>query len=183
VAVTLVVIACYLPYIGVGQGVLGFLLGGYLSEEGFQGGDGFWLVNVVRHAFGDIPGLRAFYMLFAAGVLGALALRMAFTPEASPERRMRGIAMLLMTGLFFLSPNYPWYFLAVVPFIPIGGGAPAWALSIGAVLLNLIYPDYAARFLIWKGVISIAFLVAVLAGTSWRTSWHAPMERALRWTR
>ena len=183
VAVTLVVIACYLPYIGVGQGVLGFLLGGYLSEEGFQGGDGFWLVNAARHAFGDIPGLQALYIFLAASVLGALALRMAFTAEVSPERRMRDIAMLLMTGLFFLSPNYPWYFLAVVPFVPIGGGAPAWALSIGALLLNLIYPDYGARFLIWKGVISIAFLLAVLAGTSWRTSWHAPMERALRWTR
>jgi hypothetical protein len=88
-----------------------------------------------------------------------------------------------MTGLFFLSPNYPWYFLAVVPFIPIGGGAPAWALSIGAVLLYLIYPDYAARFLVWKGVICIAFLVAVLAGTRWNSWWHAPTERALRWTR
>ena len=40
-----------------------------------------------------------------------------------------------MAGLFFLSPNYPWYFLAVVPFIALGrrraglghdaGGAPA----------------------------------------------------------
>jgi alpha-1,6-mannosyltransferase len=183
VAATLVVIACYLPYIGIGQGVLGFLLGGYLSEEGFRGGEGFWLVNAARHVFGDIPGLQALYILFAAGVLGTLALRMEFTPEASPERRMRDIAMLLMSGLFFLSPNYAWYFLVVVPFIPIGGGAPAWALSIGALLLYLLYPDYTARFLIWKGVISIAFLLAVLAGTSWRTSWHAPMERALRWTR
>jgi hypothetical protein len=182
VAVTLIVIACYLPYIGVGQGVLGFL-SGYLSEEGFQGGQGFWLVNVARHVFGDVPGLQTLYIVFAAGVLGAQALRMAFTAEASPERRMRDIAMLLMAGLFFLSPNYPWYFLVVVPFIPIGGGTPAWALSIGALLLYLLYPDYTARFLIWKGVISIAFLLAVLAGTSWRTSWHAPMERALRWTR
>jgi alpha-1,6-mannosyltransferase len=183
VVVTIAMIACYLPYIGVGRGVLGFLLGGYLYEEGFQGGEGFWLVNAVRHVFGNVPGLQALYILLGAGILGSLALRMAFTPEASPERRVRDIAMLLMVGLFFLSPNYPWYFLAVVPFIPIGGGPPAWALSIGALLLNLIYPDYAARFLIWKGVISISFLLAVLAGTRWSAWWHTPMERVLQWTR
>jgi len=86
-------------------------------------------------------------------------------------------------GLFFLSPNYPWYFLVVVPFIPIGGGAPAWALSIGALLLNLLYPDSDARFLLWKGVISISFLLAVLAGTGWSAWWQTPIERVFRWTR
>ena len=183
VVVTIAVIACYLPYIGVGQGVFGFLLGGYLYEEGFQGGEGFWLVHAVRTAFGNIPGLQALYILLAAGILGSFALRMAFRPEVAPERRVRDIAMLLMVGLFFLSPNYPWYFLVVVPFIPIGGGAPAWALSIGALLLNLLYPDYDARFLLWKGVISISFLLAVLAGTGWSAWWQTPMERVLRWTR
>jgi len=68
------------------------------------------------------------------------------------------------------------------------GGVSGLALnleedSIGAVLLNLIYPDYAARFLFWKGVSSIALLVAGLAGTRWNSWWHAPTERALRWTR
>ena len=36
-------------------------------------------------------------------------------------------------------------------------------MSLGAILLYLLYPDYDARFLLWKGVQSIAFLVAVLA--------------------
>ena len=34
-----------------------------------------------------------------------------------------------------MSPNYAWYFLALVPFIPLGAGAPAWALTLGAFLL------------------------------------------------
>lgn len=181
--VALLVVACYLPYAGVGQGVLGFLLNGYLYEEGLQGGQGFWLVHAVRTAFGNIPGLLPLYVALAAGLLGSLALRSAFADERSPERSVRDIAMLLMVGLFFLSPNYPWYFLAVIPFIPIGGGAPAWALSIGAILLNLLYPDYEARFLLWKGVISAAFLITVFAATGRSALSLAPMQGFFRWTR
>ena len=171
-AVLLVIVACYLPYLGVGKGVFGFLLNGYLNEEGLQGGDGFWLVHVARAALGDIPGLVPLYLALAAATLGVLALRAAFARDDTPERRVRDIAMLLMVGLFFLSPNYPWYYLVVAAFIPLGGGAPAWAMSIGAVLLYVLFPDYDARFLIWKGVLTIAFLIAVTA--SWCAPWRAP---------
>ena len=180
VAVMLAIIVCYLPYLSVGKGIFGFLLTGYLHEEGFQGGEGFWLVHAARSAFGDIPGLLPLYLALAAGTLGVLALRAAFARDASPERAVRDIAVLLMAGLFFLSPNYPWYYLVVVPFIPIGGGAPAWALSIGALLLNLLYPDYDARFLIWKGVISVAFLIA-LAATRWPS--FSRTQGLSQWTR
>jgi hypothetical protein len=88
-----------------------------------------------------------------------------------------------MAGLFFLSPNYPWYYLAVVPFIPIGGGAPAWALTIGALLLNLLYPDFGARFLLWKGVISLSFLIAVLASTKGSARLSVSIQRYFRWIR
>src|SRR5262249_1862390 len=172
VAVLLVIAACYLPYLGVGKGVFGFLLNGYLSEEGLQGGDGFWLVHLARTAFGNVPGLVPLYLALAAPTLGALALRAALTPDDTPDPRVRGIPMLLMVGLFFLAPHYPWYYLGVAAFIPVGGGAPAWAMSIGAVLLYLLFPDYDARFLIWKGVLSIAFLIAVAA--SWCAPWRAP---------
>jgi len=181
VAVLLAIAACYLPYLGVGKGVFGFLLNGYLSEEGLRGGDGFWLVHVARGAFGDIPALVPLYLALAAATLGVLALGAAFARDDTPERRVRDIAMLLMAGLFFLSPNYPWYYLVVAAFIPIGGGAPAWALSIGAALLYLLFPDYDEPFLIWKGVVSIAFLIAVAA--TWR-AWSLPrIQELTSWTR
>jgi hypothetical protein len=174
--------ACYLPYIGAGKGVFGFLLTGYLYEEGFQGGEGFWLVHAARTLVGNLPVLLPLYLALAAATLGVLALRASFTTDQSPERMTRDVAALLMAGLFFLSPNYPWYFLVVIPFIPIGGGAPAWALSLGAILLNLLYPDYDARFLLWKGVISGAFLIAVLAAFI-REPLSFQRPEALRWTR
>jgi hypothetical protein len=181
--VALTIVACYLPYIGAGEGVFGFLLNGYLQEEGFRGGDGFWLIHAVRTAFGDVPGLLPLYVALAAATLGFLALRSAFAPEVSPERSAHDVAILIMAGLFFLSPNYPWYYLAVVPFIPIGGGAPAWALTIGALLLNLLYPDFGARFLLWKGVISLSFLIAVLASTKGSARLSVSIQRYFRWIR
>jgi hypothetical protein len=154
-----------------------------MYEEGFQGGEGFWLVHAARAAFGNIPGLLPLYLALAAVTLGFLAWRVAFARDDGPERSVRDVAMLLMAGLFFLSPNYPWYYLVVIPFIPIGGGAPAWALSIGALLLNIVYPDYAARFLIWKGVISVAFLIAVAATITWRAPSFIRTQGLPQWPR
>jgi hypothetical protein len=91
--------------------------------------------------------------------------------------------MLLMVGLFFLTPNYPWYYLVVVALIPIGGGAPAWAMSISAALLYLLYPDYTARFLVWKGVISVAFLIAIAATIPWRAPSFVRIQGLTSWTR
>jgi hypothetical protein len=181
-AVILVVTVCYLPYLGVGTDVLGFLFHGYLMEEGFQSGRGFWLVHLVRSAFGDVPGLLPLYVALAAATLALLARRAAFTADDTPERTTRDIALLLMAGLFFLTPNFAWYYLVIVPFIPLGGGAPAWAMTIGAMLLYLLYPDYDARFLIWKGVINGAFLIALLT-TLQRATSAMRLQGLFQWTR
>jgi alpha-1,6-mannosyltransferase len=180
-AVIAVVTLCYLPYLGVGWGALGFLTSGYLREEGLQGGAGFWLVNLARTLVGDASVLLPLYIALAAAALGALALRIASTADDTPQHTTRNIAVLLMAGLFFLSPNYPWYYLVIVPFIPLGGGAPAWMLSLGALLLYLLYPEYETRFLVWKSVIGVGFLVAVIVTLRPPLSMHLP--GALRWTR
>ena len=90
-----------------------------------------------------MPGLTVAYLLAAAGVMAWLGVRAAWRADRTPETTLRDIAVLLMAGLFFLSPNYAWYFLAVVPFIALGGGAPAWAMTLAAPLLYrpLFLPD------------------------------------------
>ncbi|MEA2937433.1 MAG: alpha,6-mannosyltransferase [Alphaproteobacteria bacterium] len=179
-AVILAVAACYVPYLGAGGRVFGFL-SGYLGEEGLSSGSGFWLVHATRTLVGDVPGLLPAYLALAAATLAGLALRTAFRSEDSPEQRTRDIAVLLMAALFFVSPNYPWYFLVIVPFIPLGGGAPAWVLSLGAFMLYILLPDYDARFLIWKGVLSGAFLVAVIATVIARGPSSIRLQRVLPW--
>ena len=94
---------------------------------------------------------------------------------------IQDIALLLIAGLFFLSPNYPWYFLAIVPFTALGGRshitAPAWALSLASVLLYrpVILPSHD---LAWKTLANLPFVItaasALLRGRSLGRAHGAP---------
>lgn len=160
-AVVATIVLCYLPYLRVGRGVVGFVTpGGYLGEEGFASGQGYWLVALARLALGNLPELTIAYLFAAAGFMAWLGVRAAWRTDRTPETTLRDIAVLLMAGMFALSPNYPWYFLAVVPFVVLGGGAPAWAMTLAAPLLHkpLILPNHD---LAWKTLALLPFVVAV----------------------
>jgi alpha-1,6-mannosyltransferase len=163
VAAILTVMLCYLPYAGAGTSVLGFATtSGYLSEEGLTDGGAYWLVAIARAAAGDLPGLTAAYVIAGFGVLAWLALRATSRANATPHDTLGDIGLLLMAALFILSPNYAWYFLAIVPFIVLGGGAPAWAMTLGAILLYkpAMLPD---NDLAWKTIATLPFVIAVVA--------------------
>jgi alpha-1,6-mannosyltransferase len=161
-AVLLTIGICYLPYLGVGTGVLGYLGSGYLDEEGFEDGDGFWLVHLANAAWGESSGFFVVYLCVALAVLGYLAIRAAWRSDLSPETTTHRIIDLLLAGLFFLSPNYPWYFLVLTPFLSIVGGAPVWTFTIGAFLLyQECWCDDQPDILIWKTVLNVAFLIAI----------------------
>lgn len=151
---------CYLPFADAGTGVLGFATSGYLSEEGFKDGGGYWLVAVVRATVGNLPGLTIGYMLLGLAVMAWLALRALSRAHDTPQDTLLHIGALLMAALFFLSPNYPWYVLAIVPFIALGGGAPAWAMTLAAILLYkpAMLPGHD---LAWKTLANLPFVVAV----------------------
>jgi hypothetical protein len=44
--------------------------------------------------------------------------------------------MLLLLTLLLVSPNYPWYFLLVTPFVALCGSPPSWVVSIAALMLS-----------------------------------------------
>jgi alpha-1,6-mannosyltransferase len=164
------ILVCYLPYLGAGWGMFGFLTG-YVSEEGLATGSGIWLAALTQALLGNVPGLTAVYVAAAAAIMGWLGLRVAFGAQRTPRQSIADIVPLLTAGLFLMSPNYAWYFLALVPFIPLGAGAPTqlpmWALTLGAFLLyRPIYLPH--NELIWKTLATIPFLVA--AAWVWRHS-------------
>jgi alpha-1,6-mannosyltransferase len=182
-AILATVVLCYLPYLGVGRGVLGFVTpGGYLGEEGFANGEGFWLVALARLALGKVPGLTIAYLLAAAGCMAWLSVRAVWRTDPTPETTLQDIALLLMAGMFALSPNYPWYFLIVVPFVVLGGGAPAWAMTLAAPLLYkpIILPNHD---LAWKTLALLPFIAAVAhALLRGRGGQLAQDQGASRWT-
>jgi hypothetical protein len=136
----LVVIAvatlCYLPYLSVGWGVLGFLTKGYLTEEGISAGNDLWLLSVWRLVFGEHRGDVAVYMVLAALVLLFKGLSVARSSHRSIASALADINTLLLLTLLLLSPNYPWYFLVITPFVALCGSLPTWVVSIGALLLS-----------------------------------------------
>jgi hypothetical protein len=176
------VVLCYLPYAGAGRNVLGFVTtAGYLGEEGLTDGSAYWLVALAQVALGSVPGLTTGYMLLAGGVLAWLAARAISHIGTSAQQTLADVAALLTAALFFLSPNYAWYVLAVVPFTVLGGGAPAWAMTLAAILLYrpLWLPE---NDLAWKTLATLPFVVA-LAAAALRGRVPAATERAASWTR
>jgi hypothetical protein len=165
-AVIATIVLCYLPYLGAGKGVLGFLASGYLAEEGLTSGEGIWLTLLLQTLFGKIPGLTAVYVVIAAAIMIWLALRAASRAEPTAHETISDVILLLTAGLVLMSPNYAWYFLALVPFIPLGAGVPAWALTLGAFLLYrpIFLPH---NELVWKTLATLPFVIALVV--VWRT--------------
>ena len=161
---------CYLPYFSAGSSATGFVPQ-YLTEEGLRDGSAFWPVLVLQRFIGDWSGWLPIYLAVALGTLAWLARRAGCRRNPAPKQRIADIALLLMAGLFFISPNYPWYYLVLAPLIPFGGGAPAWVLTVTAPLLYLWWtPVDDPRLLLWKSAINIAFLATVLFGLFARRS-------------
>jgi alpha-1,6-mannosyltransferase len=169
----LVVIAaialCYLPYLSVGWGVLGFLTKGYLTEEGISAGYELWPLSLWRLVFGEHQGDVVGYAVLAALVLVFKAFSVARSSDRTIASSLADVNMLLLIVLLFLSPNYPWYFLVITPFVALCGSPPTWVASIGALLLSeqLDWDFYIPR-MVTKSILFGGLLLA-WALVAWRT--------------
>jgi alpha-1,6-mannosyltransferase len=169
-------VLCYLPYWSGGWGVFGFLPR-YLHDEGLDTGANIWPLAAWRAIAGIWPGDLAIYVAIAALIIAALSLRAAFRQPRSIETSLADINRLLLAALLLLSPNYPWYFLVVTPLVALVGGAPLWALTIGAVLLQeeATWDPY-VPLLIRKSILYGVFFLAC-AFVAWRAHRASPSPR------
>jgi hypothetical protein len=169
----LVVIAavalCYLPYLSAGWGVLGFLTKGYLTEEGISAGYELWPLSLWRLVFGEHQGDVVGYAVLAALALLFKGLSVARTSDRTIASSLSDINMLLLIVLLVLSPNYPWYFLVITPFVALCGSPPTWVVSIGALLLSeqLDWDFYIPR-MVTKSILFGGLLLA-WALVAWKT--------------
>ena len=109
------IIIGYLPFIGVGWRVFGFLPG-YAGEEGFDaGGAGFYLLSLLRH----LPPLAALsgqaYVIGAVALLVALAAVIVLTRD-NIRAPFAAATVLATTFTILVSPHYPWYFAWLIVF-------------------------------------------------------------------
>ena len=134
VAFVVTAIVCYLPYLGVGTGVLGYL-GGYGDEQGYVDGKGFFLIALLHSLGLPAPGGLAF-AIFAGVVLVMLALAIAFRTkprEADPAMFLPFAA----AAVLLMSPHYPWYFAFLLPLLARAPYAPLIYLTLAAFILYL----------------------------------------------
>jgi alpha-1,6-mannosyltransferase len=179
----LVVIAavalCYLPYLSVGWGVLGFVTQGYLTEEGISAGNDLWLLSLWRLVFGEHQGDVVAYAVLAALVLSFKGLSVVRSSHHTIASSLADINMLLLIALLLLSPNYPWYFLVITPFAALCGSPPTWVVSIGALLLSeqLDWDFYIPR-MVTKSILFGGLFLA-WAFMAWRTRMQRTADTGL----
>jgi len=136
VAVVATIALCYVPYLSIGRGVFGFLTTGYLSEESHTDGNVTWPLAAWRWLAGQVPGDYVVYLAISAMIIAGLSILAASRDPKTPRIVITDVARLLMAFLLLLSPHYPWYFLVLTPFVALIGGAPLWAVTLGALLLQ-----------------------------------------------
>lgn len=164
----LVAALLYLPYLSVGSGVLGFLPT-YLGEEKLDTGGGFWLLTLAEAGFGPIGWTMPLYLAAGAVLLAALALAIPFGSDQTPEARLRRLGWLVLACLLVLSPNYPWYYLMLVPFAALFGTAPAWAITTCCfVLYDEIWADAGIGF-IWRESVLNLIVLGTMGATLFAT--------------
>lgn len=105
----------YLPYLGVGRQVLGYLPG-YAQEENLTTGSGFFVLGALDR-FMPLPHAATFaYLAIGLAILAALALAAVFRRNAA----IVAIPLAMITVCvftLFLSPHLAWYFTWIVPFL------------------------------------------------------------------
>ena len=154
--------ALYLPYLSAGAGILGFLPT-YLSEERLDSGAAFWMVDALRWTLGPSVWIAPLYLGAALAILIALALRAGFRKHRPLAASLSDINALLLAFSFLLSPDYPWYFLMVVPFVSLTGSCSGWVLTIGGFALYDVVPwDPQVPFWIRDTAFNLAVLAAML---------------------
>lgn len=136
VAAAAVAVVAYLPFLGAGSAVLGFL-SGYVAEEGLGSGAGFFLLNLLNAAIAPAHVGVFAYLAFAATMLAALGAGVVFS-DLGGDRYTAAAGALAVAFTVLLSPHFAWYFAWIVPFLCFSHSPAALYLSVASLLLYLI---------------------------------------------
>jgi alpha-1,6-mannosyltransferase len=131
------VAVAYLPFLGAGSAVFGFLPG-YVREEGLQSGSGFFLWNLLTSVAPPLGALGVVaYLALAAAILAALAIHL-MRRDKSADRFVAAAMALAVAAMVLISPHYPWYFAWIVPFLCFAPYPSVLYLTAAAPLLYLV---------------------------------------------
>jgi alpha-1,6-mannosyltransferase len=116
VAFVATIVICYLPYLGVGAKVFGFL-NGYTAEEGLRQGWGLYPWLLLKYLAPSVQdGWVKFYPVAVAFTLAALGVAVLLR-RADRDLTIKSAFTLAILVTFLISPHYAWYFAWLVPFL------------------------------------------------------------------
>ena len=130
------VVLAYLPFLGVGSGVLGFLPH-YMTEEGFASGAGFYLLSALHGILPTGPAHGLAYAGAAGMSLIGLAAYVVFSRTAA-DAPVFAATLLAAAFIFLLSPHYPWYFAWLLVFACLVPSPSLLWLTLTSFLLYLV---------------------------------------------
>jgi hypothetical protein len=150
-----IILLAYLPYLGVGLGVFGFL-SGYTQQEHLSSGTGIFLLNVLDLILPLSKLVTALYFAALALLLAVLGARMVFVPPPSIRTLCRNCLLLGGIAMIGLSPHFSWYY----PFLLMPAViAPSIAIIYLVTASGLLYLDPSHTGLFWQ---SFLFLPTIL---------------------
>lgn len=154
--------AAYLAYAAGGADVFGFMPR-YAAEEGIAGGAGFLALRLAAMLVGPLPAAATAAYLAAAGLLLAgLAAACALARRTDAMTAACHAQVLLLALLLVLSPNYPWYFLVLVPLGCLAPWPPGRVATLLAPILYAAPPiDAAARTTLVQGILYASVMTAI----------------------
>ncbi|HEY7545632.1 MAG TPA: glycosyltransferase 87 family protein [Blastocatellia bacterium] len=160
------IVICYLPYLGIGLGVVSSLPG-EVREEGFiESGERYFLLGLLR-VIAPVP--TSVFLLFAAIALAGFGLRLMIKAKRDAADAARGVAFLIGLYLLVTSPRYHWYYAWIIPFLCFAPRLEWIYLSGAAVLLYVLWyiPNVYPEMPLWLGA-ALYCPTLLLLGWSWR---------------
>ncbi len=162
-----VIIVSYAVYSGAGRHVLGFLPT-YGSEEGFDTGQGYWLLAGLGRVVPLPSSAGALYAAAAAAVFlgSSIAVLRRPAPANDAYRLCQDAGMLGAVAMVAISAHYHWYFAwLALPAVVAPSAALLWLAT--APMLLIIGPIPHDRF-IWPSLIYVPAAALLLAELRWR---------------
>jgi alpha-1,6-mannosyltransferase len=141
----------YLPYLGAGRNVFGFLRD-YVVEEGFiQSGARYFLLNLIREL---VPMPTTVFLGLAAIAFAVASVRWLLRAKLNAADVAR--AATALTGLYLLvtTPRYPWYYTLMIPFLCLAPRMGWLYLTCASALLYLVWytPLVYPEIPLWLGL-------------------------------
>lgn len=131
----LAIVLAYLPYLGVGaRGVLGFLPG-YAQERGVFSGEQFFLLTAIRRVPLGFHFPTGVFIGFTILILVVVAWWITVRQKENYDRYLVHGLITACTFTVLLSPDFPWYFAWLVPFLCFVPCVPAIYLTLSSFLL------------------------------------------------